>query len=87
MCPYLINTDMFKGTKTKIGAILPILDKNWVAKRVILALMQNEETLIIPFWCNFGFAAKGLLPAWFYDYSMIFMGIDSLMDGFEGNNK
>ena len=65
--PYLINTEMFKGAASKWSWMLPILDKKFIAKRILLSILQNEEMIILPFWCNFGLAAKSLLPVCFYD--------------------
>lgn len=34
-CPYAINTTMFQGFKTKYEKLLPTLDENYVAKRLV----------------------------------------------------
>lgn len=34
-CPYAINTTMFQGFKTTYEKILPILDENYVADRLV----------------------------------------------------
>ncbi|NXM93851.1 RDHE2 dehydrogenase, partial [Sylvia borin] len=48
VCPYIINTGMFNGVKSKWPHMLPILDPEYVAERIINAVRQNQEMLIIP---------------------------------------
>ncbi|ENN71138.1 hypothetical protein YQE_12069, partial [Dendroctonus ponderosae] len=58
VCPYFINTGMFDGCKPSI----PMLEPKGVAKRVILAIRQNEEFCTIPSRFNYLLPLKHYLP-------------------------
>ena len=46
ICPYIINTGMFKGAKASM--IFPFLDSEFVIKRMVNAILQQEEECTIP---------------------------------------
>ncbi|NXB32834.1 RDHE2 dehydrogenase, partial [Eulacestoma nigropectus] len=46
--PFVINTGMFDGLKTRWPRVFPILDPEYVAERIITAVRQNQEILFIP---------------------------------------
>ncbi|XP_041878497.1 epidermal retinol dehydrogenase 2 [Corvus kubaryi] len=48
VCPYVINTGMFDGVKAKWPRVLPLLDADYVAEKIITAVRQNQEMLLIP---------------------------------------
>ncbi|XP_057713995.1 epidermal retinol dehydrogenase 2-like isoform X1 [Corythoichthys intestinalis] len=48
VCPYFINTGMFDGCQTKWPRLLPILDPNYVAKKIIHAVLTDEVFLLLP---------------------------------------
>ncbi|KAI1243394.1 hypothetical protein IHE44_0000998 [Lamprotornis superbus] len=48
VCPFAINTGMFDGVKSKWPRLLPVLDPEYVAERIISAVRQNQEMLVIP---------------------------------------
>ncbi|XP_014728571.1 PREDICTED: epidermal retinol dehydrogenase 2-like isoform X2 [Sturnus vulgaris] len=48
VCPFAINTGMFDGVKSKWPNLLPVLDPEYVADRIISAVRQNQEMLLIP---------------------------------------
>ncbi|KAJ7398356.1 hypothetical protein BTVI_126047 [Pitangus sulphuratus] len=48
VCPYIINTGMFDGVKTKWPRLLPLLDPEYVAEKVVTAVRQNQEMLLTP---------------------------------------
>ncbi|NWI87518.1 RDHE2 dehydrogenase, partial [Pitta sordida] len=48
VCPFTINTGMFDGAKTKWQRLLPMLDAEYVAEKIITAVRQNREVLVIP---------------------------------------
>jgi hypothetical protein len=41
VCPYYINTGMFDGVKTNF--LLPILEEDYVANRVVDAIQHNDQ--------------------------------------------
>ncbi|XP_028328895.1 short chain dehydrogenase/reductase family 16C, member 5a isoform X2 [Gouania willdenowi] len=48
VCPYFINTGMFNGCVTKWPSILPILKPDYVAKKIIQAVLTDQVFLLMP---------------------------------------
>ncbi|KAL2308370.1 hypothetical protein Nmel_001403 [Mimus melanotis] len=87
VCPFAINTGMFDGIKAKWPRLLPVLDPEYVAERIISAVRQNQEMLIIPRILYVVYFLRGFLPVkanlLILDY---FGGLD-FMDYFKGRPK
>ncbi|NXU39705.1 RDHE2 dehydrogenase, partial [Drymodes brunneopygia] len=62
VCPFVINTGMFDGLKSKCPSVLPILDAEYVAERIISAVRQNQEVLLIPRIGYILYFLKSFLP-------------------------
>jgi len=86
ICPYYINTGMFKGTKPKFSFILDFLIPEDVCKQVIKCVEKNKEILITPKFCLTIFLAR-LFPPFIGDWIHRFMGINRGMDDFVGRKK
>ena len=86
ICPTFIKTDMFKGAKT-IEAIIPLLEPDWIAERIVTAIRQNEPMLMTPFISNTGYLTRAILPSYFLDIYFKLLGINESMDDFIGRNK
>lgn len=87
VCPTFIKTDMFKGAKTKYDFLIPLLEPDWVAKRVVTAIRQNEPMLMTPFMSNTVYITRALLPQWFLIKYCKLLGVNETMDQFVGRNK
>uniref|UniRef100_A0A4W6ERQ6 Short chain dehydrogenase/reductase family 16C member 5 n=1 Tax=Lates calcarifer TaxID=8187 RepID=A0A4W6ERQ6_LATCA len=48
VCPYFINTGMFDGCQTKWPSLLPILNPDYVAKKIIHAVLTDQVYLLLP---------------------------------------
>ncbi|XP_078119746.1 epidermal retinol dehydrogenase 2-like isoform X1 [Sander vitreus] len=48
VCPYFINTGMFNGCQTKWPRLMPILDPDYVAKKIINAVLTDQVFLLMP---------------------------------------
>lgn len=48
ICPYLIDTGLFEGVKTRFPRIFAPLDPFQVAQRTVKAMMNREVLVIIP---------------------------------------
>ena len=59
VCPYFINTGMFDGVKA--SGVFRILDQHYVVKRIVNAIRQEEEMLVLPWTVNLVFLMR-LLP-------------------------
>ncbi|XP_067048232.1 epidermal retinol dehydrogenase 2-like isoform X2 [Acropora muricata] len=84
VCPYFMNTGMFEGVKTRFPHLLPILDPEWAAEKIVDAVLRNQRVLFIPKILNFFVFLKGILPTSTYHTMGDFFGINSTMDEFKG---
>ena len=85
VAPYYINTGMFDGVKSKV---FPILEPEYVAKKVMKAIRKNTVFAGIPFGFHFIRFWQGILPTRLFD--IIFgewFGIYHTMDNFTGRKK
>ena len=83
VAPYYINTGMFDGVTTKFPRLLPILDEDDVARRILDAIESGTQQLILPRLSRFMPAAR-VLPVRAFDRVMDFFGINRTMDHFTG---
>jgi all-trans-retinol dehydrogenase (NAD+) len=79
--PYYINTGMFDGVRS----VVPILNPEKVARRIIRAIEHQRIFLSMPWSVRFVRFFQGLLPVWFFDWFVgKVMGVYSTMDHFKG---
>lgn len=83
VCPYYVDTGMFAGVRTRFGWLLPILDPERVAARVLRAIERDERRLIMP-WFAYAIFPLKLLPIALVDWLLDFFGISRGMDAFRG---
>ncbi|XP_078072326.1 epidermal retinol dehydrogenase 2 [Mustelus asterias] len=87
VCPYFINTGMFDGCKTKWPHLLPILDPNYAAKKIINAILREQVLLVMPRSLSFLFAIRNLLPVKLGILLGQYFGVFNAMDDFKGRVK
>ena len=86
VCPYFINTGMFKGVKTRFSWLLPILEEKEVAHRIVKAIKNNRARLLMPGLIYTSWMMR-YLPVSVFDWISAFLGVSSAMDQFEGREK
>ncbi len=86
VCPFYINTGMFEGVKSRFPLLLPILDEEKVARRIIKAIRRDERRVIMPPLVRL-LPALRLLPSPAFDRVVDFFGINTGMEGFVGGRK
>jgi all-trans-retinol dehydrogenase (NAD+) len=84
ICPYYINTGMFKGAKARLPILLEMLDEKWVSERTVQAIRQEEPVIVMPFFCNASFLMRALIPVGAFDFVGKVIGVSSSMDHFIG---
>ncbi|XP_010003749.1 PREDICTED: epidermal retinol dehydrogenase 2-like, partial [Chaetura pelagica] len=87
VCPFVINTGMFDGCKSKWPSLLPLLDPEYVAEKIVTAIRQDQEILVLP---RFGYLVmflKSILPVKIGILLADYLGILNLMDNFKGRAK
>ncbi|XP_032921639.1 epidermal retinol dehydrogenase 2 [Catharus ustulatus] len=87
VCPYAINTGMFDGIKSKWPRMLPMLDPEYVAERIINAVRQNQEVLFIPRSVYFLYFLKSFLPVKATVLLEDYFGVLDIMSTFKGRPK
>lgn len=85
VCPYFINTGMFEGVRTRFAALLPILDEEKVAGRIIRAILKNKKRLVMPPMVYSVWLLR-LFPVAVFDIVADLMGINDAMKTFEGRS-
>jgi len=84
VCPYYISTGMFSGVQSKL---VPILEPEWVANKIVSAVLTNTEILLLPWWSVFVIILKVILPAPAMMRISQACGFNCSMDQFEGRTK
>jgi all-trans-retinol dehydrogenase (NAD+) len=83
ICPFYIDTGMFEGVKTRFPLFLPILKKEYAAKRIVRAILSGRRRLIMPPLVYTIFLLR-LFPTAVLDWAARFFGISQSMDEFRG---
>ena len=81
ICPFYVDTGMFKGVKTRFSWLLPILKPDLVVKRTVRAIQRNRRRVVMPRFVYISWPAR-LLPVRWFDALMRFFGVSESMDGF-----
>lgn len=85
ICPFFIKTGMFTGAKTKWPRLIPLLEPEFAAERIMQAIRCNQELLVMPFSVHLTFLAK-ILPVPVMDEIAATLGICDTMDDFKGRS-
>ena len=83
ICPFYIDTGMFKGVKTRFPLLLPVLKEQEVADRVLKAVRRNEPLVQMPLMVS-TLPMMRMLPVWAFDQLADFFGLNNAMDAFTG---
>lgn len=83
VCPFFIDTGMFRGAKTRFPRLLPILAPDEVVRRIIKAIEGNRSRLILPRLVR-ALPLARILPTALFDEMLGFLGVTGSMDGFQG---
>ncbi len=83
VCPFYTDTGMFDGAKTRFSWLLPILQPEAVARRIVSAIQKDRRRLVMPWFIHASFPSR-LLPVNWFDALMAFFGVSHSMDDFRG---
>ncbi len=86
VCPYFINTGMFRGVKTRFAFLLPLLDPEKVARKVVRAVIKDRRRLIMPITVYLVWMMRYLPSCWF-DRAVTGLGINDAMKHFRGRRS
>ena len=83
VCPYYINTGMFRGVQSRVPFLLPILEEDDVATRIVRAIASNRRRLVMP-WAVHLLPALRVLPIGLFDWIANLLGVNASMKAFVG---
>lgn len=83
VCPYYIDTGMFRGVKSRFPRLLPILREDDVAARIVRAVQRDQRRLVLPPLVRL-LPLLRILPVGAFDGIASFLGVNASMDEFEG---
>jgi len=83
VCPYYVDTGMFRGVKSRFSFLLPILKEDRVAERIVRAIRRNRARVIMP-WLVGTTPSLRPLPVWLFDAVAGLLGVNRSMDEFVG---
>lgn len=86
ICPYFIDTGMFKGVKTRFSFLLPILKPEKVARKTIKAIKKNKPRLFMPKMVYLVPLLR-IFPVSIFDWIANLMGVNNAMDYFTGRKE
>nr|CAD2191660.1 unnamed protein product [Meloidogyne enterolobii] len=87
VCPYYVNTGMFDGVKTFTLYFFPILDPNYVVKKIIGAVLTDADELYLPRATYFLIALKGIFPTKAATAFMEYFGFNRTMNTWTGKKQ
>ncbi|XP_038622663.1 epidermal retinol dehydrogenase 2 [Tachyglossus aculeatus] len=87
VCPYFTNTGMFDGCSTRSPHLLPILEPEYVASKIVDAILQEQVYLYIPRSLYFLMVLKSMFPSKLGLALGEFLGVFNSMDHFRGREK
>ena len=85
VCPYYINTGMFKGSKHL--PFNPFLEPEYVAKKIVNAVKKGKPVLMLPAFNIYSTMLMKLLPAGIFDTILKLSGGMDSMDTFIGRKS
>ncbi len=83
VCPYFIKGELFAGVKTRFSFLLPILDPDDVAERIVSGIGRKKRRVIMPLMVYATWLLR-LLPVDIFDWVVTLLGVNSSMDEFYG---
>ena len=84
--PFYVDTGMVKGVKSRFPRLLPILEQEEVAARVVRAVMKNQQEVRIPTVLKLVPVLR-ILPVSLFDRLAGFLGVHESMDCFVGRSE
>ncbi|XP_036292858.1 epidermal retinol dehydrogenase 2 isoform X2 [Pipistrellus kuhlii] len=87
VCPFFIKTGMFEGCTTGCPSLLPILEPEYVVRKIVDAILQEKVYLYIPRFLYILMFLKSFLPVKLVLLINEFIGGFNFMDRFVGKKK
>ncbi|MED6310914.1 MAG: SDR family oxidoreductase, partial [Pseudomonadota bacterium] len=85
VCPFVIDTGMFEGVKSRFVWLLPILTEHEATEQIIAAIEENRARLIMPKLVGIVPLMRAL-PVQIFDKTADLLGINVSMNEFVGRS-
>ena len=86
VCPFFIKTGMFDGVSSRYPLLVPLLEPEWAAKKIISAMRCNQEEVLIPLILNLVTFVRSILPMEVCADILDLLGILDTMEDFKGRS-
>jgi all-trans-retinol dehydrogenase (NAD+) len=83
VCPFYVDTGMFRGVKTRFPWLLPILQPERVTARIVDAIRRDRRRVVLPPLVA-TVPLLRILPVGAFDWVAGFLGVNASMDEFKG---
>ncbi|XP_045751276.1 epidermal retinol dehydrogenase 2 isoform X2 [Mirounga angustirostris] len=87
VCPFFMKTGMFEGCSTVHPFLLPVLEPEYVADKIVDAILEEKIYLNLPRILSFLMFLKSILPVKVSVLLVDYLGALNVMDGFVDKNK
>uniref|UniRef100_A0A8C9DFL3 Uncharacterized protein n=1 Tax=Prolemur simus TaxID=1328070 RepID=A0A8C9DFL3_PROSS len=87
ICPCFIKTGMSEGYKTKRPFLLPLLEKEYVTKTIVNAILEEQVYVIIPKFLSFILILKQIISPKMMIVLSDYFGVDTCMDSFKESKQ
>lgn len=85
VCPYIIDTGMFKGFKPML--LSPILKPEYAARKIVEGAKKGKPYVMLPPHSLYSTLVLKLLPTHLFDWLLKMSGAERAMDCFEGRKS
>lgn len=86
VCPFYIKTGLFEGVKTRFPLLLPIMEPEYIAGRIVKALLKGSKTIVTPPIVK-TIPILRIFPVCVLDFVAGILGVNASMDDFRGRNN
>merc|ERR1712216_199001 len=84
VCPFFIKTGMFEGAASKGPRLLPLLEPEYAAGKIVRAIRCNQQVLYMPLILHITPLLRAILPVPVFDEVADWFGVLDTMDAFKG---
>lgn len=87
VCPFFIKTGMFEGAASKWPRLLPLLEPEYAAGKIVRAIRCNQQVLYMPLILHITPLLRAILPVPVFDEVADWFGVLDTMDAFKGRQQ
>ena len=84
VCPFFIKTGLFEGAKSRWPRLLPLLEPEYAADKIMRAIRCNQSVLLMPLAIHLTPIVRALTPVAVFDEVCSWFGVLETMEDFKG---